>query len=183
MQLKAITTVALLAIGSPALAVGPNHNYAEFAYQNVDVDGAGSVDGFDVRGSFAINENFHIIGEVERLDDGPVSLTTLIVAAGYNLILTENTDLVARVGLVRADLDFGFGSADDNGYTVQAGVRSMLNDSFELNGFLKHVDAGGSDTELEVGAVYRFTNNFGVTGGVGFSDDATTIRIGGRFSF
>lgn len=184
MKAKTIAAVVLLAGVAPAMAAGPNYNYVEVAYDNVDIDGGGSIDGFDVAGSFAINDSFHVTGGYQYLKESPLTLTGLTVAGGYNLDLNETTDLVARLGLARATAKIsGFGSGSDNGFVAQAGVRSMINDSFELNGFVTHVDAGGSETALELGAVYRFANNFGVTGGLAFSDDATTIRIGGRFSF
>lgn len=181
---KIITAVVMLAGVAPAIAAGPNYNYVEVAYDDVDIDGGGSIDGFDVAGSFAINDSFHVTGGYQYLKDSPLTLTGLTVAGGYNLDLSETTDLVARLGLARGEAKIsGLGSASENGWIAQVGVRSMINDSFEVNGFVTQADVGGSETALELGAVYRFANNFGVTGGVGFSDDATTFRIGGRFSF
>lgn len=184
MKYKMIAAALLAAGIAPAMAAGPNYNYVEVAYDNVDIDGGGSISGFDLAGSFAINESFHVTGGYQHLSDSPLTITVATIAGGYNLALNETTDLVARVGFARATAKIsGFGSASDNGYVVQLGARSMINDSFELNGFVTQVDAGGSETGVEVGAVYRFANNFGITGGLAYSDDATTFRIGGRFSF
>lgn len=178
-----------IAVAVPAIAAaqpdagGPSYTYADLGYLNLDVDGGGSIDGFGLRGSFAVNEQFHILAEYARVSDGPLSANTTTLAGGYSFPMAGTTDFVARLGFVNARAKaFGF-SASDDGWMAQAGVRSMVTPQFELNAFLTHTDVGGSDTAIGVGAAYHFSNNFGVVGNVDYSDGDSLAFVGVRFSF
>lgn len=168
---------------------GPTYTYAELGYLNLDIDDGGSLDGFRLGGSFAVNPQFHILAEYLDLCESGLSIDTTVLAAGFNMPLAGATDLVARVGWVHAgaevDLDPPLGSLSDsdNGWMAQAGLRSMLTPQLELNGFVTHTDVAGSDTALSIGAVYRFSNAFGVFGNAEFADGSTLASAGVRFSF
>lgn len=163
---------------------GPSYNYVDIGYLDLDLDGGGSIDGYGLTGSFAVAEQFHIFAGYARFSEGILTLDTTTLGGGWNMPLNQTTDFVARLGLVRVGASAtGFGSASDNGWSVQGGIRSMVAPQFELNAFVTHTDVDGSDTAFSVGGVWHFTNNFGVSGGLSFSDGDTVKGLGVRFSF
>ena len=79
-----------------------------------------------------------------------------------------------------------FGSSDEDGFNVQALVRSALMPSFELEGGLDYVDFGGNngDTTSLVGAGrYFFTQAFAGGLNVKLNDDAKSYGVDFRFNF
>ncbi|MCA1799107.1 MAG: porin family protein [Xanthomonadaceae bacterium] len=163
---------------------GPSYNYVDIGYVDLDLDGGGSIDGYGLTGSFALAEQFHIVADYIRVSEGILSADVTTLAGGWNMPLNPTTDFVARLGFVRAGARVtGFGSDSDNGWMVQGGIRSMVAPQFELNAFVTHTDVSGSDTSIGVGAVWHFTNNFGLSGGFDFSDGDRLSRLGVRFSF
>lgn len=181
-----LLAAALAAIAVPAFASdgGPSYSYIDVGYVNYDFDGGGSADGFGVGGSFAVNEQFHVIGDVVRVSDSGVSVTLSTVAGGYAFPISGTTDFVGRLGVAHARVGVsGFGSASDNGWMAQAGLRSMVSPDFELNGFVTHVDVGGSETGFSFGLVKGFSERVGGIADVEFSDGDVALTIGARFSF
>ena len=179
--MRKTTPIAIIAACVPfALVADPDYTYVEGSYLNID----GDLDGFGVAGSAAIHPRLHVYAQYDRAKDSPLKVNTGAVALGLNHGMTPTTDFVARLGWARAEVDVaGLGSASDDGVAAQVGVRSMLSDSFEVNGFVNHADVAGADTTLSVGGVYGFTPALGVTGAVEFDDDDTAYRVGLRYSF
>lgn len=177
---------ALVAVAVPAFASdgGPAYSYIDVNYVNYDFDGGGSADGFGVTGSYAINEQFHVLGDIARVSDSGVSVTMSTLAGGYAYPISGTTDFVGRLGIVHARVGVsGFGSASDDGWMAQAGVRSMLSSDLELNGFVTHADVGGSETGLSLGLVKGFSERVGGVAGVAFADGDVALNLGVRFSF
>jgi hypothetical protein len=178
--------IALIACSPMAvLAAGPTYNYIDAAYLSVDVDNGPTLDGFGVAGSFALTESFHIVASYSELSKNPLDLTGSSVALGWNHSLNDITDVVVRAGWEYARVQlFNWASESDNGWSLEAGLRSMLTPQFELNGFISHVDIfGGDEQALSVGGVYYFTPSIGLGAGVTLSDDATGWNVGFRFAF
>jgi hypothetical protein len=96
-------------------------------------------------------------------------------------------DFVARGGYAQAEVGIERGgrnvSDTDSGWFGQGGLRGMINEQLELNGFLTYVDAGGSTTSVDLGGVYFLTPAIGITLDASFSDDANVYRGGIRFAF
>jgi len=183
---KHIVAVALAttALAPVAAVAGPGYDYVEVAYVSINLDNGPTLDGFGIGGSFSINEQFHVVGQYGNASKSPLTLTETAVGLGYRLGMSDTTDFVVRAGWVQGRVKItNLGSASDNGWFAQAGFRSMLSNQFELNGFVTHADASGSETSLDLGGVYHFNQQFGATLGVSFSDDATVWTVGGRFSF
>jgi hypothetical protein len=187
MSRNAIRAAVALIACSPmaAIAAGPTYNYLDARYLSVDVDNGPTLDGFGVGGSFALTESFHVVGEYSDVSDGPLTLERGRVAFGWNHSLNDITDFVARAGWEYGRVKLsGFGSESDNGWSVEAGVRSMLSSQFELNGFISHVDLFDGDEQfLNVGGMYYVTPSIGLGAGVSLSDDSTGWDVGVRFAF
>lgn len=185
-KLLSVAIVATAITPFAALAASPGYNYAEAGYVRVDFDGGPTVGGFGVDGSFALGERFHVIAGHSRLTRRSFTADSSAIALGYNHALTGETDLVARAGFVHGRVKLFGISASDDGWLAQAGVRSMVTDTVELNGFITHVNVGtvdGSETSVGIGGVYFLTLNLGISAGVDFSDDETSYALGLRFSF
>jgi hypothetical protein len=180
--------LALSMAGSAMAEGGFDYSYVELGYMQTeiddfDVDG----DGFGLRGSLEVTDNFHVFATYANQDfDYDVSSTTFEVGAGYAWALNPNLDLVGSLSYVKAELEVPFfGDFDDDGFALGAGVRGRPMDQLELTAGLKFTsfDEGGDDTAVAGGARYFLTDAFAVGLDVEFDDDATTWMIGGRLSF
>ena len=186
---RIIAVLAALLLTAPALAQEISYNFVQLGYQNVEIDvGPGDVDGdgFTLSGSFEIGEQFHVFGGYGSADFGSgVDLNELLLGVGFNTEVANNTDFVASLAFVEAEVDAGgFGSVDDNGYQASIGLRSMVAPQFELAGSINYVDFGDSDdTSLDAAGWYYFNDN--VAGGVGvsFGDDITSYGLAVRVFF
>jgi hypothetical protein len=182
--LIATATSLLLAAAVPIAASGEfEYTYVDVDYLNVDPDNGRSVDGPRVSGSYALADQIHVVGGFARLTDGPVRLTETHVALGYNMLIANGTDLVARGGLIRNSVRLrNFGSASENALLLQVGLRSMVTPELELTGFVTHADFDDSFTSLDLDGVFQFSPMFGMTLGAGFSSERNLYSIGLRIT-
>lgn len=174
---------------------GMNYSYVEAGYNEADLDlpGDSSGDGFSVRGSVSFAENFFGFADYSTFGfSGGVDLDQWNVGIGGRLGISDNVDLVGRIGYSTLDLSVpGFGSGDESGYSVSAGVRGQVTDGFELEGHVIHTDLGsgvGDSTGILVGGRYFFTDNFAAgaeyrTGDDIAGADIDVIYVGVRFTF
>jgi hypothetical protein len=182
-----MAAVAAAALVPLAATAGPSYTYVEGGYRNVD----GDLDGFFAGGSIAVMPQLHVMGDFSRITDSPIRADQLRALVGFNHAFTPNTDLVLRGGWTQIRdrssfddvTDADLATLRDSGFVAEAGVRAMLTDGIELNGFVKHQDIEARDTSLAVGGVFGFTPALGVTGNVEFFDDDTVYEVGLRFSF
>ena len=159
-----------------------SYTYVEGGYVNVDSD----ADGFGVRGSFEFGQsNFYGFGSYAQVevDNTNIDIDNTELGFGYAHDLSDNLDLISELAWVNADAD-GFSSVD--GYRASVGIRGSFSDNFE--GLLKANYTDGSDFDGEfsgtIGAQYKFTQTWGVTGEVTFGDNNTeTYLVGLRASF
>jgi len=188
-------TAAALALGlsQAAIAQGPSYDYLGASYAIADlgyfVDD--SLDGFKLEGSVGLTQNIHLMGEWLDVSGRPFGFGADIeqyrVAIGYNHALTSSTDFVVRAGFARQKFsEDGFGSISDNGYNLEAQVRMMLNDQFELNVGSQYTDVSGDIGDratLTSGFVYTFAQGVAVRGGVEVGADDNIIDLGVRWNF
>jgi len=177
---------ALLLASMPATA-DISYNFVQAGWQAVDIDDPDvDGDGIGVSGSFEIGEQFHAFAGYSTADfDFGVDLDQITVGLGFNTPIADQTDFVARLGYVEAEIDAsGFGSADENGYAASIGLRSMVAPSVELAGSLNYVDFGdGDDTSVSGQALYYFNEQFALGAGAEFGDDVTSYGVAIRFYF
>lgn len=175
--------VAALAAAPLAAVAGPGYTYVGAGYGVIDPDGGEDLDGFTLEGSVAVHENVHLLAEYVEGEDGPIELDRTRIAAGYNMPLNSATDFVGRLGWSFADIDVGgLGGDSDDGFLAQVGVRSMATQELELNAFLNYDDLE-EEVGIELGGVFNFTPNFGVTAGYSWSDVIQTYDVGVRYTF
>ncbi|MEE4361585.1 MAG: outer membrane beta-barrel protein [Pseudomonadales bacterium] len=193
MQLKSqgllalVASAALLGATSQATAAeGPDWTFVDFGYQYVDFDDFDEeADVLRLGGSYAASDLVHVFagyrdGSIDT-NFGDIDISEFDLGIGVNPQLSDTVDLFGRIGWATADVDFdGFGDADDDGFTVQAGVRAMVTPQWEINGGIRYVDLGDDETELGIGTVYTVSDIVAITGDLGFSNDRTTFGIGVR---
>jgi len=178
--------IASLALATTAVfAASPEYTYVEAAYVNTDFDGIGDDDGWGIGGSAEVGENIFIFADYSSIGlPAGVDFNVLDAGIGYKSPISPTTDINLSIGYVNFELDTGlFGSADEDGYSLDATIRSMVSNEFELNGGISYIDLGNGNDDpfFHVGAVYSFNPSFAVFGDFNTSSDITTYMIGGRF--
>jgi Ax21 family sulfation-dependent quorum factor len=158
-----------------------SYTYVEGGYVNVD----GDADGFGVRGSFEFGQsNFYGFGSYAQVevDNTNIDVDNTEIGFGYAHGLSDNVDLISELAYVNADAD-GFGDVD--GYRASVGIRGSFSDSFEGLVKANYTDGDEFDGDFSgtIGAQYKFTQTWGVTGEVTFGDNSETYMVGLRASF
>jgi hypothetical protein len=184
LKFAATTTLAAAIALAPALATADvRYTYFDVNYVSADLDNGPTIDGLGLAGSLRLTDDLHLVASYDMLSKGRLDVDTMTLGLGFNYGLTNVTDFVARAGWARVEVDIGPFDDSENGWFAQAGIRSMVTNELELNGFINYFDVGGSDTALELGAVYYLTPMIGIGVAVAISDDATVYQGGLRFAF
>jgi len=182
----ALGTLMLALAPLAALADDMSYSYVDLGYVSSDIEGAPSADGFGVRGSVGFAENFFVFGEYSNQDLAGVDIDQFAVGLGGHYGLTEEMDLVGRLGYVDAEAAAGGFSVSVDGYLVSAGLRGQIGDAFELEGRLDYTDLGddgGDDTAIAIAGRYFFTDQFALGAELSSSDDVDSYFVSARWSF
>ena len=167
---------ALAAVCAPsALLADMNYTNFEVDYLDLDADSGVNGDGFQIGGSWELNDQFHLFGswEDQSFDFG-IDGEVLELGGGWNHGFSDTLDFVATLSYVDVDYDVG----SDNGLALGGGIRTRLGDSFEVDAGLKYVDLDESDTGLHVGARYYFNDSMALGASIDDNDNADTLRLG-----
>ena len=179
-------TLALLAI--PAFAGDLRYTYLEVGYQDIELDDFNvDGDGFGLRGSFALTENWFMVVGYQAADfDFGADFDHAYLGAGYRTPINDRVDLFGSVSYLTADVSAdGFNSIDEDGFGLTVGVRGLVTDQFELAGSFGYSDLGdGVDgTAISAGALYSFTDVFALGIEIELDEDLTAFGIGARLYF
>ena len=181
-------TAALPFAASAQSASALSYNYVEGGYiaTNSDLD----ADGFAARGSVAFHPNFHAFGGFQRqdVDNTPVDFDEWRIGIGYNHAISPNADLLTRVAYEKFDAgrDIFGNRYDPDGFSVEVGLRGALAPQLEgyaLAGYEDYGDFYGDDFYGRLGAQWKFTPNWGVSGDVKFAGGDTQWFVGPRFTW
>jgi len=157
-----------------------SYSYGELRY--LDTDGGG--DGLRLRGSYALQDNWLIVGGLTSIDlRRNVDVTTIQVGAGYVFDLDSGMDLVGTLEFVNTDVDTPFGGGDDNGFELAAGARGMVTDQLELRAMVHHVNLDNNDTFIEAAGDYYFSDKLSAGASLEFAGDVDIFSIGVRLYF
>ena len=186
---------ARVMLGSLMLAVAPlaamaedmSYSYVDLAYVDQDFEGLGpSADGFGLGGSIGFAENWLAFAEYSSTSVQGVDIELTAVGLGGHYGLSEQLDLVGRVGYFEVSVDAGGGlNADDDGYLLDLGLRGQVTEGVELEGGARYTDLsdGGNDTALFVGGRFHFNKTWAVGAEYQSGDDISTILAYVRASF
>ena len=186
---------AKVVLGSLMLAVAPlaamaedmSYSYVDLAYVDQDLDGvSSSADGFGLRGSVGFAENWLAFAEYTSTSVQGVDIELTAVGLGGHYGITDQLDLVGRVGYFEISLDAGGGlNADDDGYLLDLGLRGQVTEGVELEGGARYTDLsdGGDDTALFIGGRFHFNKTWAVGAEYQSGDDISTSLGYVRASF
>lgn len=180
--------LVLFAVSIPGLFLSTHasaeisYDYFELRYVDAEIDNSNvDGDGFEIGGSFRINEDFFAVGSYTDLDfDFGFDGTILQIGGGYIHQYKKNIDFIGQAQFVDVDIDPG---GSDSGFALAAGVRSHIMPSLEVRGFFNYVDVDDSDTFVELAADYFFTERFAAGGSLDIGGDTDTITLGVRYFF
>jgi hypothetical protein len=198
MQSRLLNALAALALMLPMAGHAAEFGYsfvdlaiipeAEIESGDFDVDG----DGFQLRGSLAVAQNYFALVEIEDIefdaDNGnDVDFTRWLVGAGAHWPINQTLDFVARGGLVRYDISYGRSDDDDIGFFLGGRVRAQVIQNLEVEGGVDLTSAEVAGFEDEVTLVgegrYQFTSQFSAGGLIKLGDDSSEAGIYGRYNF
>lgn len=183
-SLLALTLLAALPFAASA-AEGVSYSYVEGGWTQTDLGDSGTdAEGFSIRGSGALTENFHLFGDYAKqdVDDTNFDYDQWRVGVGYNQEINPRVDLLTRVAYEKLDAGAGL---DFDGYSVEAGVRGALTPMLEGYALAGYEDGDELDGDFygRVGAQVKFNKTWGVNGEVKFADGDRQYFIGPRISF
>jgi hypothetical protein len=192
MNAKNLICAAVLALPLAASAESLSYRYVDVAHfpkaeidaGGLDVDG----DGIQLRGSLPIYQNFFALAEYADLDlERGIDATRLMVGGGGHWSLGPNLDLIARLGVVSYEVDFGRFDDDDTGLFAGVRLRSIIAPKIELEGGIEHqaVDVVGidSDTYLIGEGRYNFTPQFSAGLLITVGGDTSVFGAQARLNF
>jgi Ax21 family sulfation-dependent quorum factor len=168
-----------------------NYNYVQLDYNRVSIDDFDvDPDGFGVKGSVALGEQFYLFGSYMKLNDSieglDVDFDQSQVGFGFRHGISDKADLIAELSYVDAgvELEDDFDASTD-GYRASFGVRGLMADNFE--GYAKANWTDGSDVDGTfsgtLGALYKLNATWGIHAEAEFGEDATVWGLGVRASF
>jgi hypothetical protein len=180
---------ALLSLSVPCAL-----NAADFDYTFVDaglVDteietGVGDVsgDGIGINGSFAVSDSVHIVAGYSDIGyDFNIDGSSMNVGVGFHTDINDDLDFVADVSYIDVEVDTPFGSADEDGLGIGGGIRFHAGEKVELDAGLQYVDLDDSDTVLNVGGRYYFSDSFALNASLSDADAGMSWIIGIRAEF
>ena len=191
---KAVLIASILATCAAAQADELDYTYVEAGFGQVDIDGLDEDgDALFVGGSYGFGTNWLVFGEYStaEFDAGAgaeVDFDQFVVGFGAHFPIAPRVDFVGKLGYVDVGADvstpFGSASADESGYLLSGGVRSLFGQRFELEGAIEYVDIGDEDdTGISLSGLYRFTDLFSLGVRLATSDDSDEYGLFARFTF
>ena len=151
-------------------------DYLEFRFLDVDVAGG---DGLRFGGSYRFQNNWLLVGSLTDVDyDRNIDTTTVEIGTSYVWPYRDGWDLYGDVRLV--DIS---GDADETGAIFRGGIRGLLTPEFEIRGTAVHVTTFDSDTYLEFGGDFYFSDRFSAGLTFEFAGDVDIWTVGARWYF
>jgi hypothetical protein len=183
----ALCAAAALASAGTAVAENPAWTYGQIGYFRADSTDE-NTDGYSLRGSLGIAENFHVQADYV---DGELGNSADAEFDGYTVVLgahtgvSNATDALVEIRWFDLSYDFPGTGVDYDGIGLGVGLRHMLADNVEVNarawwndgeGDLSGVDPDldVDDVSLVLGGRYMFSDN--LSAGVTITtNDVTTL--------
>ena len=93
--------------------------------------------------------------------------------------VNASTDAYVGANIERVDGDV----EDDTGYSINAGLRSMLTEQVELAGEGGYYDVDDGEATFKIGANYYITPQWAVGASYKFIDDLDIMQVTARYAF
>jgi hypothetical protein len=150
-----------------------SYSFVEAGYAQAgefDLDEA--FNGYGIRGSVALGDNWYLVGDYYNTD-ATITIFTSVdndldiydIGVGYHHGLSDKTDFFVDVSYSNIELSNQFNSFDDSGYRARLGFRGQLASKFEGSIAAVHRDFGdfGNDSALQLGGLIEFNETFGLS--------------------
>lgn len=161
-----------------------SYTYGDARLVIQDPDNGDDFTGVRVAGSAQFQPKLFVTGAITTVGSDNVDIDTLDLGLGFRHPIAADTDFVAGVGLIWADVDTPGGGDDDTGLSLLGGVRSLVGPQFELGGYASYAEVfGDGDITLTGEGLLHLTPQWSLAGSLGFSDDFTILTVGGRYNF
>jgi len=146
-----------------------------------------SSEGLAFRGSYDITPNVNLTADFgfDSLDVNGLKSDRRDIAfgAGYHMPLHKKVDIYGQAAIVSARIEALGQKTTDTGFSVEAGLRFMPGEFVELNAAVHHMDAGGSTTNLGLGARGYFSDAFSLGLATRLDSDGNAYGVNLRYEF
>jgi hypothetical protein len=182
MNKKLLASAILSVLSFGTMADTPSFDKIEVGFSSFDFDlGVGDIDGFELKGSKEINDNFYVAGDYSKLSENGYSYSLTTVGVGYKNDISTSSTFFAELDYAKIDAD---GGVDADGYELTSGIRSMLTNKVELMAAIEYADIDGNDTtSLVLGSAYNLTDNFALYADYKYESELSRYGVGVRFNF
>lgn len=176
-----------------ASAEGISYNFAELNYVTSDTN-VDKADGFNLNGSFGINEMFYATGSYSSLSYDKANADSSPLSLGFGAHTNQWTGSFDLLGVLSyEDADTAVGTKKAEGFGLLVGARGEVSPGFEINGGLKYKDLDVLDgLDYGIGGVYAFNPSWAVTANYTKQDlegknnikaESDDLRAGVRYIF
>ncbi|QJR80733.1 porin family protein [Alteromonas pelagimontana] len=192
---RTLLATLIAGLSMNAFAAAPSWDLVELGYAKAKLDfGAEEIEpaGAAFYGSKLLGENVFLAASYSVLSDdfdgADLDLDQGSLGVGYRFSATASTDVFAAVSYEYVKLSASYRGyslkADDNGFGVTVGVRSMVTDTLELSSSIRHIEIDSEgETQISVGGNYFFTQAFAVGVSYSIADDEDMMGISVRYNF
>ena len=194
--MKRVMFLFLLAVLSPACAstsieaadseAALSYEYADIFQLNRDDSGAGdNWVGYGAAGSIRVDDHLRLFGEFRSVvnDDSPGNdIDVLAAGFGYHLPLFKQTDLVLDLGFIDEENEAPGSAESSTVLQMGAHVRTRILGPVELELGLTHYSYDDSDTDFDLGAIYHFSESFGLAVRLADGERRSALRFGARLN-
>ena len=196
-----VIVIAYVMLPAVTLAAPPpneiRYTYVGGAGVAGEIDLGGGVDVDQTLGSIGglvgVHDNIALggsvsAGTVDTSSLGPftdIDTSSVSLGAIVHFPLSSTIDLVIPVFYEWVELDDGFVTIDDSGYSIGGGIRALVTPAIELGIGISYVDIGSDSGDTSVGGSFRWhiTDLVSLAIGAAASSDVTQGSLGIRFTF
>jgi hypothetical protein len=188
-KLNFFPPVFLLLFAQGVAAQGFNYQYVEVGYASSSTEvGATDIDG-DVIGfeaTYSIDPAVYVGAAFGFADfDFDIEQDSRSLFLGLHQSMAPETDAYVEAGIIQVDVELPFfGSDDDTGFGLVAGLRHWAAPQFEVGASASYVDVfDDSDTSFSVEGQYYVQDTLSLIVDFTFSSDSDSIGISVRSAY
>lgn len=181
--LAAVTCLLFSGLSCSVIADDISYTYAELSVRQVDPDFGSSETGYRAAASLGLPLNFYAFGQYESadIDNAGGNLDASDFGLGWHIGLGDTLHALVEAAWTNREL----GVFDEDGYTVNVGLRFAPGDRFEFGAKAGYRDlddnlAGGFG---EAYALWKLWGPLGLTASAELAEDANRYGLGVRVSF
>ena len=169
--------VASKAFSEPAVS----YSYGQLSYVSQDLDDFDCTqDGLAVEGSYAINNEFFVLGSFADVNGDGCGSSNYSGGVGYRIAYTDDLSLFGSLAIENTSVDFG---DSESGLIVSVGARGYVLENLEARVSLSRHSSFNGSTILNGGVNYWFDQQFAITGDLSFGSESTGVAVGVRANF